>query len=148
LYECPNGMIKPYGEEGKMMQTSTNWGVIKMEEGNCFISIMSRSFITEELKELVSRIVSCFNTISSANIEVKESYMPWKPNKDSSLLQTAQSLYKRKYEEEPKVSITPGGLECGVFISKNKDMEIISIGPTMRDIHSPKEMLSISSTQR
>lgn len=43
---------------------------------------------------------------------------------------------------------THGGLECGVFFTKNRDLDIISIGPDISGAHSQKETLSISSTKR
>ena len=40
------------------------------------------------------------------------------------------------------------GLECGLFSEKRPDLDMISIGPDIFDIHTPAEHLSISSTQR
>ena len=37
------------------------------------------------------------------------------------------------------------GLECGGFAAKNPALDIISIGPTILDIHSPKETLLLDS---
>ena len=39
------------------------------------------------------------------------------------------------------------GLECGLISAKVPDMDMISVGPDIVDIHSPAEHLSISSCQ-
>ena len=58
------------------------------------------------------------------------------------------SLYREMYGETPKVEAIHAGLECGILGSKIKDLDCVSIGPDMRDIHTTEETLSISSTRR
>ena len=48
----------------------------------------------------------------------------------------------------PKVTVIHAGLECGIIRSHITDMDIISIGPGMRDIHSPDEALDLASFER
>ena len=57
-------------------------------------------------------------------------------------------VFKEMYGKDPKVEAIHAGLECGFFIDKAPDMDAVSFGPDMQDIHSPKERLSISSTAR
>jgi dipeptidase D len=40
------------------------------------------------------------------------------------------------------------GVECGLLASKLEGLDAVSIGPEMYDIHTPKERLSIASTER
>ena len=40
------------------------------------------------------------------------------------------------------------GLECGLLGSKIKDLDCVSIGPDMKNIHTTEERLSIASTKR
>ena len=47
-----------------------------------------------------------------------------------------------------KVEVVHAALEPAVFIDTFPDMEMISIGPTMKDVHSPVERLNIPSTER
>lgn len=39
------------------------------------------------------------------------------------------------------------GLECGVIGEKYSNMDSISIGPTVHDVHTPKESLEIASVE-
>ncbi len=57
-------------------------------------------------------------------------------------------VYEEQYQEEPKIMAIHAGLECGVFYKAIPDLDCVSIGPNMRDIHTPDETLSISSTRR
>jgi len=57
-------------------------------------------------------------------------------------------LYKKLYNKEMKVEVTHGGLECGVFYEKYRDLDMISIGPNISGAHTPKESLEIDSTER
>ncbi len=57
-------------------------------------------------------------------------------------------VFRQFYNGEPKVQAIHAGLECGLICEKIPDMDMISIGPDMRDIHTPKERLSLSSSLR
>jgi dipeptidase D len=58
------------------------------------------------------------------------------------------ALYEKMYGASPKVEAIHAGLECGILGSKIKDLDCVSIGPDMADIHTTEETLSISSTKR
>jgi dipeptidase D len=71
------------------------------------------------------------------------------PNTDDLVeitMQTANSA--RQFGVEPKVKAIHAGLECGLFLEKYPNLDMISIGPQMYGVHSPDERLSISSTQK
>jgi dipeptidase D len=85
--------------------------------------------------------------LAGARVTTNGGYPGWKPNLDSQLLQTAIRSYKNLYAKEPKVKVIHAGLECGLFTEKYPHLELISIGPTMRDVHSPDERLYIPSVQ-
>ena len=57
-------------------------------------------------------------------------------------------LYEEMYGKSPKVEAIHAGLECGILGSKISDLDCVSMGPDMRDIHTTEETLSISSTRR
>ena len=57
-------------------------------------------------------------------------------------------LYAEMYGNEPRVEAIHAGLECGLLGSKISDLDCVSMGPDMKDIHTTEETLSISSTKR
>ena len=77
-----------------------------------------------------------------------DGYPGWAPNVNSPLLDTIVATYKQLYKTEPNVLAIHAGLECGLFLTKYPDMDMVSVGQQMYDVHSPKERLSISSTAK
>ena len=58
------------------------------------------------------------------------------------------ALYEEMYGVRPKVEAIHAGLECGLLAAKIEDLDCVSIGPNMANIHTTEEYLSISSTER
>jgi dipeptidase D len=63
-------------------------------------------------------------------------------------LKTAKSSYQQLFGTEPKVRAIHAGLECGLFLEKYPQLDMISIGPQIDGAHSPDEKLSVESTQK
>ena len=57
-------------------------------------------------------------------------------------------VFEEQYGRKPEVSGIHAGLECGVFAKKIKNLDIVSIGPDIADIHTPNERLDIASAAR
>jgi dipeptidase D len=68
-------------------------------------------------------------------------------NPNSKLLVVAVEQYKNLYGKEPFVGGIHAGLECGLFSEKFPGMDMVSLGPTMRGVHSPDERMHIPSVQ-
>ena len=50
--------------------------------------------------------------------------------------------------KKPEVIAIHAGVECGILKEKLGDLDMISFGPDIIDIHTPNEHISISSTWR
>ena len=90
-------------------------------------------------------MVSSVFELAKAKIIHNEGYPGWQPNPDSELLKVAKNEYKTLYGKEAKVKAIHAGLECGLFLEKYPNLDMISIGPDMTDVHSPDEKMKISS---
>ena len=75
-------------------------------------------------------------------------YSWWEYKRDSVLRGKFVELFEECYGRKPEVQAIHAGLECGLICEKIPEMDIISVGPEMKDIHTPKERLSISSAIR
>ena len=75
-------------------------------------------------------------------------YPAWEFRKDSPLRKTMVQVFRELSGGDPKVEAIHAGLECGLFAGKLEGLDAVSIGPDMRDIHSPREKLSVSSVGR
>ena len=71
----------------------------------------------------------------------------WAPNPDSKILKVAQESYKRLFGKEAKIKAIHAGLECGLFLTKYPHLDMISFGPTLRDVHSPNERIEIKTVE-
>ena len=72
-------------------------------------------------------------------------YPAWEYRQDSPLRDLMVKVYTQQYGKPPKVDAIHAGLECGLLTSKRPELDCVSIGPNILDIHSVKEKLSISS---
>jgi dipeptidase D len=74
-------------------------------------------------------------------------YPEWEYKIDSPIRDLMKERYKALYDQSLKVDAIHAGLECGLLKEKVGDIDMISIGPDIYDVHTPSERLSISSTK-
>ena len=75
-------------------------------------------------------------------------YPGWKPDMNSKLLAQASQIWGELHGEKPSLQVIHAGLECGIIGEKFSDMDMISVGPTILNPHSPGERVSIPSVVR
>ena len=144
LHACPTGVLRMSDEMKNLVETSTNIASIKFENSKIVITTSQRSSIDSKKFYAVDIIKSLFS-LTNACVSVSEGYPGWKPNFNSQILQTTKSIYKKLFKNEPLVRVVHAGLECGLFMEKYPAIDMISIGPTVKDVHSPDERLEIAS---
>jgi dipeptidase D len=127
-----------------LVQTSTNLAIIETKENEIKILTSQRSMAESEKRDAANMIVSVFE-LAGALVEQGDGYPGWLPNINSPILQTAKNVFKSMYGREPKVEAIHAGLECGLIGEKYPDMDMISFGPTLKDVHSPDERVQIST---
>lgn len=147
LQEFPQGVQKMSQDVEGLVQTSLNFGVMRLEEDMLSVSFSLRSSVAAEKDALFQKLSSIAHK-HGAIISARGDYPAWEFVKDSPLRNTMVSVYKRLYGQTPRVEIIHAGLECGLLSQKIVGMDAVSIGPCMWDIHSPAERLSISSVER
>lgn len=146
LSTTPNGVIDMSAEIDGLVETSLNLGILKTEENSVYIHHSFRSNKATAIQALKEKMCSLYSVIE-CDINISGDYPSWEYNSNSQIQDIYVECYKEHYGKEPKVEAIHAGLECGVFASKIKDFDCISIGPSMYDIHTFKERLSISSTE-
>jgi len=145
LNACPHGVIGMSHDIPGLVETSTNLASIKMLPDNQIeIGTSQRSSVESQKRYIVNKVSSVFE-LAGAKIIHNEGYPGWQPNPDSNLLKLAQREYKNLYNKDSKVKAIHAGLECGLFLEKYPNLDMISIGPDMTDVHSPDEKMKISS---
>jgi dipeptidase D len=148
LNACPHGVIEMSQDIDGLVETSTNLASIKMTEGHQIEVVTSQRSSVESKKEHIVNTVSAVFRLAGAEVVHSDGYPGWQPNTESKILKLAYAQYEKMYNIEPKVKAVHAGLECGLFLEKYPNLDMISIGPDMVDIHSPDERLKISSVTK
>lgn len=130
-----------------LVQTSLNLGVMTMEADGLHFSFSLRSCIASQKAELCRRVRAIVETGGGTTAE-RSSYPGWQYRRDSVLRQRLMDAYRDLTGKDARIEATHGGLECGLFIEKIPGLDAVSLGPELRDIHSPRERLGVASTER
>ena len=147
LLALPTGENSYMDSEKTILESSSNLAIVKNMDNYYEITVSVRSAKKERKEELENKLDLASKT---HNVEYKysEGYPTWVYREESELRNHAMDLYKKLYNKEMKAEIIHGGLECGVFYEKYRDLDMISIGPNISGAHTPKESLEIDSTER
>ena len=131
-----------------LVETSSNLASIRKNPDTKTIDINSsqRSSIYSARVNMANTFAAVFE-LAGAKVEIGEGYPGWKMNPNSEILRIAVEQYKTLFGKEPVVRGIHAGLECGLFSEKFPGMDMISMGPTLRGVHSPDEKLLIPTVQ-
>ncbi|NLZ72399.1 MAG: aminoacyl-histidine dipeptidase [Bacteroidales bacterium] len=145
LYAVHHGVYSMSQDIEGLVETSTNLASIKMIDGyKIKVETSQRSSITSSRDDMAKTVRSTFE-LSGAEVTHRSAYPGWKPNPHSPILEIAKESYLRLFGKEAEVKAIHAGLECGLFLDKYPQLDMISFGPTMRGVHSPDERLHIPS---
>ena len=89
-----------------------------------------------------------WSEIVGGHIIVDSSYPAWPYNPVSELRPVMVSTYRELFNEEPVVDVMHAGLEGGILMGKDPDLDIVTFGPAMLNVHTPGERLNIESSAK
>ena len=147
LQATPNGVQAMSADMPGLVQTSLNLGILKADAEVLRAEYSVRSSVESDKDNLIAKLAALVE-LTGGNYEVTGDYPGWKYRVHSPLREKMVKLYVEMYGTEPKVEAIHAGLECGLLGSKISDLDCVSLGPDMKDIHTTEETLSISSTKR
>lgn len=147
LNTIPDGIIKMSRKNEGLVRTSLNSGIMKLSDEFFTLIVNMRSLADSEKEALADKIQYLIETIGGKYI-VETDYPAWEYNENSFIRETAFDVFQSIFSHNPKLKGFHAGLECGVLFGKIPGLDILSFGPTIINIHTPKEKLSISSTKR
>lgn len=145
LMACPHGVMGMSHEIPDLVETSTNLASVKMKEGNRIVIGTSQRSSLESRKDEVAGMVQSVFLLAGAEVDFTEGYPGWTPDTRSEIMQVAQSTYRNLFNKEAAIKAIHAGLECGLFLEKYPHLDMISFGPTLRDVHSPNEKIEIKT---
>ena len=147
LLACPHGVEKMSREIPGLVETSTNLAAVKWEDDTLKVITSQRSSVVSELHAMAERVEAAF-FLGEFDVEHHGEYPGWKPNLQSRILAASVASYKELFGVEPEVKAIHAGLECGLFLEKFPDLDMISFGPTLRSVHAPGEKLELASLDK
>jgi len=148
IYACPHGVITWSKDIEDLVETSTNLASVKfLNKKEIMITTSQRSSVDSAKKDIADRIANIFS-LAGARVEHSDGYPGWTPDTDSEILRITQALYRKLFRKNPVVKAIHAGLECGLILQRYPELDMISIGPTIKGAHTPKERISIKSAQK
>lgn len=144
LQAIDNGVFSMCQDEALAWMVETSSNVASVETGDSTIKVVSsqRSNVMSNLANMGNTIKAVFQ-LAGADVEQGDGYPAWKMNPNSELTDIVVSTYRKLFGKDPKVIGIHAGLECGLFSEKYPHIDMVSMGPTMRGVHSPDERLLI-----
>lgn len=129
-----------------MVETSNNVASVATSENEINIVTSQRSNVMSNLENETNTVKAAFE-LAGAEVKMSDGYPAWKMNPDSKLTKVAVESYKKLFGKEPIVKGIHAGLECGLFSERYPNLDMVSFGPTLRDVHTPDERLYIPTVQ-
>lgn len=147
LVTCPYG-VQGYNRKLKgLVETSLNIGIVETAADHVKTVYLARSSVESKKQELKEVLAACAKAAGGEGESYNE-YPAWQFNPNSELRQIMEDVYKDMFGREPEVTAVHAGLECGLFLGKKPDLDCVSFGPDIKDVHSFNEHLGIESTAR
>lgn len=146
LHNSHHGVVRMSRSMPGLVETSTNLASVKMTDKGIQVVTSQRSAI-DSAKQNIASIVEANFVMAGAKVVHTEGYPGWNPDPNGYLVKTSASVYKKLFKKDPVVRAIHAGLECGLFMDKTPGLEAISIGPTLRGVHSPSEKLEAKTVQ-
>jgi dipeptidase D len=147
LRTLPHGVISMSRDVPGLVETSNNLAIVVTGKDKVDVTTSHRSSVMPALFAVREQIRSA-SRLAGGEVDEDEAYPGWKPNPDSALVNKTLDVYEELFGKRPALKAIHAGLECGLLIEKLPGLDAVSIGPEIRNAHSPDEMVQISSVQR
>ena len=147
LYANPQGVLRMSDSVPGLVETSNNLGVVTTENGFVKANNLARSSVDSALIDAGIMVESAWD-LAGGQYAVTNHYAGWDPNPNSPLLALFEQTYQQLYGVDAGYVAVHAGLECGTVASMYPQMDMISIGPTLLDVHSPTERLQVSTVPK
>ena len=147
ILALPDGVQAMSREIPGLVETSLNLGIVRTREDEIRLSYALRSSV-EAAKERLTGRMKFLTEYLGGSMEVSGVYPAWEYRRDSRLREDMVRIYEEMFGRKPEVQAIHAGLECGILASRIPDLDCVSMGPDILDIHTTKERMSIPSVER
>lgn len=140
-----------------LVQTSLNLGILSMKEPTKMekkmvttVSLSSsiRSSVQTQREQVEQVLETIIRTLKGRS-RTEAAYPAWAFQEQSFIRDLMVDLYEKQFGKSLRVEAIHAGLECGFLKERlGEDIDMISLGPDLYDVHTPKERLRIDSVAR
>lgn len=147
INNCQNGVYGFSRSLKGLVETSDNLGIVGTEENKVTFVLLIRSSVSSKLEEVKEAFISWAEFLGGT-FELSGAYPAWMYKENSKIRPIVAEVFEKVYGKTPNISTIHAGLECGLLSGKKPELDCVSFGPRMYDIHSVNERLDIASTWR
>jgi len=147
LLALPHGVLLMTRGTPHMVETSSNIAVINTDLTFCNILVSQRSSKPYKL-DFITKKIEAIATLAGATFRTTTGYPSWEPDFNSALLKKSVQVYKQLFGKEPMIEVIHAGLECGILGSKYPHLQMLSIGPTIKNPHTTSEKMLIADVEK
>ncbi len=147
LAAAPSGVFAMSRQVPGLVETSANLAVVSTDEAGIKVLYSCRSSVNAALAGTVQSLRSLF-LLAGGEVKEEAGYPGWDPNPDSAVVRRTVECYQRLFGQRPLIKAVHAGLECGILTQKIPGLDAVSIGPEIRNPHSPDEKTRISSAAK
>jgi dipeptidase D len=147
LMAIPHGVAHMSSSVDGFVETSNNFASLEIRGEELHLLTSQRSTVMSRLESLTERI-GAIALLAGAQVRHSDGYPSWQPDMNSALLKRSRELYQSLFGVAPRVEMIHAGLECGIIGAIFGGMDMISLGATIQNPHSPQERLNIPSVGR
>lgn len=147
ICKLPNGVINMSEDVEGLVETSLNLGVMSLQEDSLRLSYAVRSSVDQSKENLCRHMVE-ISVRAGGKASVRNAYPGWAYRKDSPLREQMVRIYEEMYGKKPMLEAIHAGLECGILAGKIPELDCVSIGPNLQNVHTAEESMDIMSVGR
>jgi dipeptidase D len=144
ISSIPQGVTAWSKEFAGLPETSNNIGIVRSSEGALDIATFQRSFHSTNMEAIAGQIVAIAQA-AGATTDERGAFPSWPPDSSTGLYKGVVDAYSRLFGSTIKTEVLHAGLECGHIAAKYPSLEIVSIGPTLENVHTTNERLKVAS---
>lgn len=147
LRALPNGVIRTSSEYDGVVETSCNLSTVRTKADAIVIGLLPRSLKDHGLDDVIDKLDCICSLLDNVEVGFQGRSFGWTSPTSNRLIDILKEEYQEKCGIEVKITSIHAGLETGYFAKANPNLQMISLGPTVRSPHSPDECCSIKHTE-
>lgn len=145
--QIPNGVLQMDKDQPQYVETSSNLGVVETTREAVLWISNTRSSKKQQLENLKGQKRELAARFGAA-VAFDSEYPAWEYQAQSPLRALYMACFREQHQREMCAEVIHGGLECGLLLEHYPNIDAISVGPDIQDVHSVSERFSLPSLER